>query len=264
MEPITLNGEEFNKKFAGTKFYKMMDENQDNSIEPGLYESYSDLAVIHFNELKYALLSIHARSIHLKWYIREVTIPDDATVVIENQGFRTDNIIFGKLQDLNLFFGSEGNDKFTIDDCFAAVLSNGVKLKFIPEQFRTFDLCSAAVNKSGMALQYVPDKFLTYEICLAAISNVGFALMYVPYEFRTEEFCWIAAHRNCFMEYIPSKFRSLEMCLKIITSIDNDALYYVPDELKAEVVRLKTEELKARLFETDSSGDSGEDIEIYC
>lgn len=241
-----MNGKDFNEKFGKTKFYKMTHDIQ--IYQTGLNSLYSKLNQHHYDiyfiELQYALQSIE--DVYYDWIIRQVTIPNDATVTIEpyesgTQRFRTNKIVLSEPLNFDSFFGLD-TDKITVSDCFVAVLSNGYKLKFIPKHLRTYELCSAAVNTTSIALKFVPDEFRTHEICLAAISQFGMALEHVPNKLITEEFCWIASSKICILSYIPKQFRSLDICLKNIDRITNSDFQHVPDELKAEVIRLKTEE----------------------
>lgn len=245
MEPTILNGEEFNKKFAGTKFYAITGFGDVHVT--GL--NNLDFPIV-FTELNHILQTVNT-NFHHNWIVRQVTIPNDEHVVIKAdetiyQKFRTKQPILSEPLRLDSFFGSEGLNKITEDDCFAAVLSYAIRLILIPEHSRTYKLCHAAVNTSGAILQYVPDELRTHEICLSAISNYGDAIEYVPDELMSEEFCWIAANKRCSLRFIPERFRTLEICLKIVYDVNDYHMPHVPNELKEEVIRLKTIELKEK------------------
>jgi hypothetical protein len=72
----------------------------------------------------------------------------------------------------------------THDMYLSAVKQNGLVLKFIPENERTYEICLEAVKQNGLALRYITsvancntDKL--YEICLEAVKQNGLALKYV-------------------------------------------------------------------------------------
>ena len=52
------------------------------------------------------------------------------------------------------------------EEALVVVNEDGMKLQYVPENFKTPELCLAAVKEDGKALQYVPEKFMTEALCL--------------------------------------------------------------------------------------------------
>lgn len=70
--------------------------------------------------------------------------------------------------------------------CYNAVALNGLDLEFVPEIHRTDDLNFRAVMNNGMALQFVPVNKRTLMICLMALSQNGLSAKYVPMHILNE------------------------------------------------------------------------------
>jgi hypothetical protein len=53
------------------------------------------------------------------------------------------------------------------------VKGNGMALRHVPMELRTYELCLAAVEQDGEALEFVPEALITAEVCLAAVERDG-------------------------------------------------------------------------------------------
>src|SRR5437660_10212848 len=114
-------------------------------------------------------------------YAREVTIPEDSQVYIEEAKFKIDKIILGErklISDLE-----EWNNE---DFCLRAVKLNSDAFQHVHNQ--TEQICLEAINKNMHALEYVKNQ--TDQLCLAVVRQNGRALKYVKNQ--TDEICLAA------------------------------------------------------------------------
>ena len=176
------------------------------------------------------------------FYIRLVTIPDDALVWTEQNKFKADRLILSdrleigdlevwkdpaycltavKYDGLSLRFIKQQ----TPEICLEAVKNNdygllyGYALKYVLEQ--TEEICVAAVKKDGLALKYVTKQ--TPQICLEAVKNNGYALASVLEQ--TEEICLAAVQKyGCALLCVTKQTH--QICLAAVQN-DADALKYV-------------------------------------
>lgn len=142
-------------------------------------------------------------------YIREVVLPDDAWICVENNKFRANKLILKSRILIEDFEGWLNNDfcelavnhdgstlrhiknQTEIMCCFA-VRQNGYALEHV--LFQTETICREAVKQIGLALKFVTNK--TYIICMKAVQTDGLALKYVP--IKTEELTLIAIKRHTY------------------------------------------------------------------
>ena len=150
------------------------------------------------------------------FYIRLVTIPDDALVWTEQNKFKADRLILSdrlEIGDLEIWKDPAY--------CLTAVKYDGFSLRFIKQQ--TPEICLAAVGEDGRALRYVLQQ--TPQICLAAVREDGRALRYVLQQ--TPEICLAAVREDgCALKYVTEQ--SLQMCLVAVHNSDY-AWEYVKD-----------------------------------
>ena len=60
--------------------------------------------------------------------------------------------------------------------CTAAVTSDKLALRHVPDHMKTVEMCTAAVTAIGCALDYVPEQMKTVEVCTTAVRKSGSAL----------------------------------------------------------------------------------------
>lgn len=73
-----------------------------------------------------------------------------------------------------------------------AVQTDGLALKYVPEEYKTRKLCKLAFGQNVCALKYIPEKWITYGMCRYAVSRKSELLSMVPEVFRTVQMCRIA------------------------------------------------------------------------
>ena len=185
----TLSGAEFNK-INTEKYFKLTNESEiHNNLQ---FKDGLNVDFLPFNpngqcskggiyitlKQNIGMWCIYGSST-MKYY-REVTIPDDAQVYIENNKVKVDKLILSKRKEL---WKEE-------EICKLAVQQYGSALQFVKNQ--TEDICKLAVQQDGYVLQYVKNQ--TEEICKLAVQQNGWALYYVKNQ--TEEICKLAGQRQ--------------------------------------------------------------------
>lgn len=103
-------------------------------------------------------------------------------------------------------------------DLLQMVQNDGLKIKYIKDDYKEKEICIAAVKENVLAFKYIPDSKLSYDICLEAVKNDGIILY-----------------------HIPSKYIDYNLCLEAVKT-NGAAYYYVPDGYRKD--ELKTEALK--------------------
>jgi hypothetical protein len=101
-------------------------------------------------------------------YAREVTIPLNAQVYVEQNKFKTDKIILGK--KISIWSNYE--------ICKNIVAQNGLLIKHVKKHTLTNELKEIAVGQNGLALQYLDFLEQTDKICEIAVKQNGLALKY--------------------------------------------------------------------------------------
>lgn len=112
--------------------------------------------------------------------IRNVIIPDDAKVYIEEDKFKVDKFL---LQDPIKIYEIPKT-------CKHVVRNNSIYLEYIENQ--TNILCLEAVKQNGLSLKYV--KKQTPKICLTAVRQNGLAIKFVKHQ--TPVICSEAVRQN--------------------------------------------------------------------
>jgi len=79
--------------------------------------------------------------------------------------------------------------------CWKCGYHQGITLKEIPEQERTYDICLKAVGLRGAWYFWVPAKHQTYEVCLAALKKDKGVWECLPirhktYKMQKDANCW--------------------------------------------------------------------------
>jgi len=60
----------------------------------------------------------------------------------------------------------EGKRNIALDAYLKNIKTNGLLLKYIPEEDRTYEICKQAILQNRKAYEYVPNKLKTYTLWL--------------------------------------------------------------------------------------------------
>ena len=138
------------------------------------------------------------------YWIREVTIPEDAQVHAEQHKYKASKL-FLKEQTLFSDFLAQRPEL-----CLASTTQHGAVLQYVPYEMQTENVCLAAVTQDGYALPIVPCKMMTPAVCLAAVNQKGSALQWVPLEMRTEKMCLVAVTRTTYaLQFVPPSMKKV-------------------------------------------------------
>src|SRR5579872_4900984 len=168
-----LSGEEFNRIFHDRVFVKLTNKfefhhgflfkdglnvdtkkfNPSGNCRPG---------GLYFTDIKDAYLWVYYSGyIGLMIHMRKVTIPNDATIYIENCKFKTDKIILSQKEEISSEFILKAIERgFNI-------------LKFMPTVKINKEICLKAIIRHPTSFHYIPDKLKDKEICLLAVGQNG-------------------------------------------------------------------------------------------
>ena len=116
-----------------------------------------------------------------------------------------------------------------IELSYRLIDKDGMELKHILEEYKSYSLCRNAVSQNGLALQYVPlERFPKQGLSEIAVSNNPMALRYVPEEDKTDKLCRTAV----------SKFIDIHTCLNrkklpMISRLELvELVSFIPDKYK--------------------------------
>lgn len=211
-----LSGKEFNKLYYNKDFYKCI--NPDYKHYNFTYKHGLNIDILPFQPIEECLpgglyfteFDKLFMYVDPKCYICKVTIPDDASVYIEKNKFKTDRIFVDLNNKIKLGDLPHWND---IDFCNNSVKQYGWLLKYVKEEFQTKELCEIAVLHGGNGLEYVCDKFHTEELYKLALKKAGCALQYVKKNLKTEELCLIAVKQYWWaIIHIDEHLQTEEIC----------------------------------------------------
>ena len=218
--PRILTGKEFNEKYAGIRFVKLTNKEENHNgyqFKDGLnidtvpfYTKLNCCAggiyFCKFDDFPY-YLNYNNTEMH---FIRNIIIPDDAQVFEEtNERYKSDKII---LLDREVI-------SFSFENCLSAIKQNGFAFYYVTDQ--TPEICLVAIKLNAHVLEGVHHQ--TPEICLVAVKQNGFVLEYVKEQ--TPEICLEAVKQNGHALYYVVK-QTPEICLAAVQQ-DGDALLYV-------------------------------------
>jgi hypothetical protein len=227
------SGASFNEINKGKKFYKIT-----NKEEKHLGFQYRDglnIDIHEFNptgECKKGGLYFTDFD-NLVYYfgfgiwIREVILPDDAQIYVENKKYKADKFILKEKMGINQLL--EWNDP---DFCKSAVQQNGYAIVYVKSELLTEDICKLAVQQNGYAILYVNSELLTEDICKLAVQQNWCAIVYVKPELLTEDICKLAVRQNGLaLQYIRPELQTKEMCDMAVKQ-NKYALEFVKPEFK--------------------------------
>lgn len=174
-----MTGAQFNQLFNGKQFCKLTNEYEkqgQNEFKDGLmehvskFQSFSNyyMKTIDFVNLDLFYLFVNNNvNDNIMWYVRKVTIPDDARVKIELNKFYSNKLIFEPRQYI-----------WDNIELVKRVLEyDGTCLKYVDKSILNYDLYKIAVNSTYLALEHVDhdsvnsDKYI--KLCKNALSQTG-------------------------------------------------------------------------------------------
>ena len=238
-----LTGTIFNQQYTDKKFVKLTNQLENHNqyqFQTGLNidslpfnpHGQCQPGGIYFCQLEDLHLWLNYANLEM-FYVRFVTIPDDALVWTEvgersspitpflselfSKKFKTNCLILGNRMEI-------GDLEIWKDPayCLTAVKYDGFSLRYIKQQTKEINL--AAVEQDGYALQYVRNQ--TEEICLEAVQNYGLTLKYVKQQ--TEEICLAAVKKDALaLQYVSEQ--TPQICLAAVRQ-DGCALKYVTEQ----------------------------------
>jgi hypothetical protein len=100
---------------------------------------------------------------------------------------------------------------YSEEEWLALVGYEGNRLRYVPEESKTYKLCLAAVKHTGPTITYVPRDHMTPELCLAAVQQSGIVLRSIPNELKTPEICLAAMKNGGFTSDVPEDKLTPEM-----------------------------------------------------
>lgn len=153
--------------------------------------------------------------VDLGCYIREVIIPDDATVYIEEHKYKTNKMILGQRQNLDdyiekniddlifqnpsVFLYLKDEDKKR-DICEAVISLDGEMIKYVKQ---TPKLCRLAVENNGPSIRHIKNR--TYDLCLTAVKQNGCSIIWMELIIDCPpdlNYCQIKTHHDILLQSI--------------------------------------------------------------
>ena len=245
-----ISGADFNKEHDKIQFYKFLP----NDL---MFYNYQYELGLNSNELSFdstgsyikgGLYFCDKSKCHLFWKsygtkLALITIPNDATVYVEKDKFKSNKIIITDILDftdvpddfwLIIFNHSciafEYIKNQTEELCVLAINKNPWLIASVHDQFLTEELCKLAVNISGIVLQLIKNQ--TKDICTLAVKQHGMALKYVQNQFLTKDICFLAVKQDIrSLQYVNTSpvltAEIIDDVSKYAVSEDGYALQYV-------------------------------------
>ena len=169
-----FTGSEFNKIHKGKSFIKLLNSREnhggfqfvegENIDEKYLGKSCYNLGFLFFE-------SGSLEHIHTAYqYVREATIPADATVFCKGSIMRSDKLVLSKRVMLNRYLNL---NKYKL------LKKNGLLLKLFYNQ--TEEMCNIAIKQNPMSLEYIKDQNL--DLCMEALIKNVASLRFVDEEY---------------------------------------------------------------------------------
>jgi hypothetical protein len=172
-------------------------------------------------------------------WIREVILPDDAQIYVEDRKYKADKIIlkekihisnFSEWQNIdfckNSIIKTECsvlqimNPEYLTEEIYKfIVLDSRLSLRLIDLEKQTNAICELAVQQNGCALEFVKPEFMTEKMCKLAVQQNGLAIQFIDLKMLTEEIYKIAVNQNGdVLRFIDLKDRTDEICKLAVNS----------------------------------------------
>lgn len=167
------------------------------------------------------------------WYVYRDAIPDEYDAIPDI--LKTPDNIIEMLKINGLILKKIPDEMKTFEMCKIATENNCNAVKYIPRCMYVWrpeliDAWIRAIDKDISMIQYMPKHLITSDICLAMIKKNIDGLLYIPDECITPEICEYAVEHDCnALELIPLRFMTRDLCFKAVSKF-SDALRLVPPE----------------------------------
>ena len=117
------------------------------------------------------------------------------TKIIKTNGFYLE-MMLGVINPLNLNLNQ-------IQGLFLeAVKQNGLSLKLIPRELRTFEILLFAIKQNGLSLEYIDPCDQTYRLQMEAVKQTGHAIKYIRQESRNRDIIKLALKTPDTLKYL--------------------------------------------------------------
>jgi hypothetical protein len=154
-------------------------------------------------------------------WIREVTFDDPEELIYVEEGkYKTHSFVLGERQKFireGMFLKYIPRNQKTYDVCLAAVKYTGNALCHVPSEYIDENMCCTALEDDRMTadiMKQIPFSKRSYRICMKAVEFSFSVLKYIPEEHKTLELCMIASGHldsiESFNEFIPRKYKKHE------------------------------------------------------
>ena len=133
-----------------------------------------------------------------------------------------------------------------------AVMQNGLFLKNVPKEHKSYEICIAAVRQNGLSLKFVPingsednklppayyfTPSMKSDLYITAVKQNGLAIQYILKSARTREIELIAlasSKETCLymylpLQYTPKEYITQELCYQMLKN-DIRNFQYIPSE----------------------------------
>ena len=165
-------GMEFNQLLNGKKLYRFMTD--DEKHQTFQYHEGLNIDINPFNptETTCGLYFVTEDYVigYLTFtrglYMREVMIPDDASVYTNFPECRADRLILGTKYEVSNWIVSSRLDPELL------VRSNGCTIMYLNEDQVTLNLCQLAIQGSGWAIRDVPNVYLSDQLIYESVQNL--------------------------------------------------------------------------------------------
>lgn len=253
----TITGKQFNQIFKGTKFVKLTNKKQIHNnfkfknglnVDINAFNPHNECTAggIYFTDINKMKSWIYYRNDIMR-HIRDVTLPDDAQIYVENDKFKADKMILGSKKEIreNVYIEAIKAQCISLHHipeclrskniCIASVETYGSSLRYVPESMKDMDMCMKAVESNGYALKFVSTSLKNKTMCEMAIfgpNGNALALEYVPHMLKDKELCMFAIKQNCCaLIYVPDHLIDENMCIEVIKQ-NNYMTLWIPDHIR--------------------------------
>ena len=92
--------------------------------------------------------------------------------------------------------------------CNEVVRIEPILLVYVPDHLKTQEVCKEAVS-NGSRLSFVPDQYKTQEMCNEVVHAMPKAFLWIPERFKTQDICKKAVEKDSGMlKYVPGHFKA--------------------------------------------------------
>ena len=165
--------------------------------------SKNDVILDIINESKFASIKISENRIQLTLPINDFGITEAQKNVLKKNVFKKFRECVAN--NFQMFHVDETKNSPYKD----IVSEDGLNLKKVPENKKTYELCLEACKQNGLAIRFVPKKLLTDTLCQTAFDENPLAFVYMPDKFKTKEMALgILEISHIYYSYIPESLHN--------------------------------------------------------